>query len=324
MVWWMECGRRRRTDGGRSRHIFDPWNGGNYSTDSNVEHMALISNANFKLLAGRPEIWRENPCHLHLPRTKQARPSVVSSYHRKQYYSPLPAPPLHHSQPVNSIHPPATSNYYLSSGVQCRRILLAVIAHYFWLIQPKVMSSSASGDVAIVTIKVLFFASAREAAGGINSTTLELDSDDANSKALRWVWIMKTCATWACHDFRLSLVLNRSVHPFSTPFNHQWKRTKLANIYPKLAPFVEDEENITLALNEEYIPMGEIKNLKEGDTVALIPPISGGWAWLSYFTIIIIGVMIWIDWWSDHNQTTHYFCVMSSTVLLVTLYSCLL
>jgi molybdopterin converting factor small subunit len=54
------------------------------------------------------------------------------------------------------------------------------------------------------------------------------------------------------------------------------KRTKLANLYPKLASFVQDEENITLALNEEYIPMGEVKNLKEGDTVALIPPISGG------------------------------------------------
>lgn len=47
------------------------------------------------------------------------------------------------------------------------------------------MSSSASGDGDVVTIKILFFASAREAAGGINSTTLELDSDDANSKALR-------------------------------------------------------------------------------------------------------------------------------------------
>lgn len=47
------------------------------------------------------------------------------------------------------------------------------------------MSSPASGDVDVVTIKILFFASAREAAGGIISTTLELDSDDANSKALR-------------------------------------------------------------------------------------------------------------------------------------------
>jgi molybdopterin converting factor small subunit len=71
---------------------------------------------------------------------------------------------------------------------------------------------------------------------------------------------------------------NVPIQIYNTPFNlhQQLKRTKLANLYPKLASFVQDEENITLALNEEYIPMGEVKNLKEGDTVALIPPISGG------------------------------------------------
>lgn len=53
-------------------------------------------------------------------------------------------------------------------------------------------------------------------------------------------------------------------------------RKKLASLYPKLAALVEDEENLTLALNEEYVPMGEVWKLKEGDTVALIPPISGG------------------------------------------------
>ncbi|KAL3756852.1 hypothetical protein ACHAWU_005114 [Discostella pseudostelligera] len=98
-------------------------------------------------------------------------------------------------------------------------------------------SPSSSSTNVVVTITILFFASAREAVGGITSTTVELDINDANTKTLR---------------------------------------TKLANLYPKLASFVQDEENITLALNEEYIPMGEVKNLKEGDTVALIPPISGG------------------------------------------------
>ena len=53
-------------------------------------------------------------------------------------------------------------------------------------------------------------------------------------------------------------------------------RTKLASLYPKLATMVLDEENLTLALNEEYVPMGEVLKLKDGDTVALIPPISGG------------------------------------------------
>jgi len=50
----------------------------------------------------------------------------------------------------------------------------------------------------------------------------------------------------------------------------------LATLYPKLANLVQDEENLTLALNEEYVPMGEVLKLKGGDTVALIPPISGG------------------------------------------------
>jgi len=31
-----------------------------------------------------------------------------------------------------------------------------------------------------------------------------------------------------------------------------------------------------LAVNEEYVPTGSIIALKNGDTVALIPPISGG------------------------------------------------
>ncbi|KAL3803950.1 hypothetical protein ACHAW5_001727 [Stephanodiscus triporus] len=91
---------------------------------------------------------------------------------------------------------------------------------------------------SIVTVRVLFFASAREAAGGIASASIEVKNlEDANTKALR---------------------------------------TTLAQLYPKLASLVLDEENITLALNEEYVPVGEVWKLKEGDTVALIPPISGG------------------------------------------------
>jgi molybdopterin converting factor small subunit len=57
--------------------------------------------------------------------------------------------------------------------------------------------------------------------------------------------------------------------------NEHYKAT-LAALYPNLASLVLDEENITLALNKEYVPAGEVLKLKEGDTVALIPPISGG------------------------------------------------
>lgn len=51
-------------------------------------------------------------------------------------------------------------------------------------------------------------------------------------------------------------------------------RHSLAVRYPKLKDVVLDEDNITLALNEEYVT--GTTPLKQGDVVALIPPISGG------------------------------------------------
>lgn len=50
----------------------------------------------------------------------------------------------------------------------------------------------------------------------------------------------------------------------------------MAEKYPNLASMVLDEESLILALNEEYVPSGNVIVLKEGDTIALIPPISGG------------------------------------------------
>mmetsp|Transcript_1954 Transcript_1954/g.2865 ORF Transcript_1954/g.2865 Transcript_1954/m.2865 type:complete len:90 (-) Transcript_1954:273-542(-) len=87
-----------------------------------------------------------------------------------------------------------------------------------------------------ITLKVLFFASARELAGNVTTSQIQL-KDGADTKILR---------------------------------------QRLAEKYPKLAPLIMDEENLTLALNEEYIPEGEVLPLKDGDTIALIPPISGG------------------------------------------------
>ena len=88
-----------------------------------------------------------------------------------------------------------------------------------------------------IRIKVLLFASARQAAGGISQTEVELLSSEANTRQLR---------------------------------------AKLAKQYPGLATLAMDETNITLALNEEYLQEGQVVDLKQGDTVALIPPISGG------------------------------------------------
>lgn len=89
---------------------------------------------------------------------------------------------------------------------------------------------------SFVTIQVLFFASAREAAGDISSASVELP-EPATTATLR---------------------------------------AYLGQTYPDLATFVMDEDNLTLALNEEYVTAGQVLPLKTGDTVALIPPISGG------------------------------------------------
>ena len=95
----------------------------------------------------------------------------------------------------------------------------------------------ASDPIETVRITVLFFASTREAAGNIRQTELFLTSGPANTAILRQV---------------------------------------LADKYPKLAATVLDEQSVTLALNEEYISPGLVLPLQTGDTIALIPPISGG------------------------------------------------
>jgi molybdopterin converting factor subunit 1 len=88
-----------------------------------------------------------------------------------------------------------------------------------------------------IKIHVLFFASAREAAGNISNTTIELTSAQATTNGIR---------------------------------------QKLSQIYPGLASMVLDEDNLTLALNEVYVVSGQDLPLHDEDTIALIPPISGG------------------------------------------------
>lgn len=85
-----------------------------------------------------------------------------------------------------------------------------------------------------IEVKVLLFASAREAAGNISETSLSLD-EGATTTIFRRV---------------------------------------MAEKYPGLSSLVLDEDSLTLALNEEYIESEVV--LKNGDTIALIPPISGG------------------------------------------------
>lgn len=87
-----------------------------------------------------------------------------------------------------------------------------------------------------IKVKILFFASAREAAGDTSSTDLEMNEGMTTTDL----------------------------------------RKKLSELYPKLAPMVLDEDNLTLALNEEYVTSEQVIPLNNGDTIALIPPISGG------------------------------------------------
>lgn len=116
----------------------------------------------------------------------------------------------------------------------------------------------------VVQVKVLFFASAREAAGGITETTLELESG-ADTAVLRCVSRFDTMLGMR-HDYALRNVLQS--------FLFSIDRNTLAEKYSNLASLVLDEDNITLALNEEYVT--GVQKLKSGDVVALIPPISGG------------------------------------------------
>ena len=59
-------------------------------------------------------------------------------------------------------------------------------------------------------------------------------------------------------------------------YKYYFGRKVMAEKYPKLSALVLDEDSLTLALNEEYVQTGEVIDLKNGDTIALIPPISGG------------------------------------------------
>ena len=87
-------------------------------------------------------------------------------------------------------------------------------------------------DCTTIQVQVLFFASAREAAGDISLVTVELPAEDANTAALR---------------------------------------TKLAETYPALAAMVLDEDNLTF-LNELIVQaIITIAIIKYGNRIFLNP-----------------------------------------------------
>jgi MoaD family protein len=93
-----------------------------------------------------------------------------------------------------------------------------------------------------ITVKVLFFAAARDAANGQTELEIALSSQQDDS-----------------------------------PITTSTARTWLIRQYPQLAKYIhEDIDAITMALNEEYVSHGVETPLKNGDVIAIIPPISGG------------------------------------------------
>jgi molybdopterin synthase sulfur carrier subunit len=86
-----------------------------------------------------------------------------------------------------------------------------------------------------ITIRVLFFASAREAVGGRSDIHWTFPEEAADTELLRY---------------------------------------EMAKAYPNLSNLILDRDSMTLAVNEEYVL--DNTKLKQGDVVAIIPPISGG------------------------------------------------
>lgn len=113
-----------------------------------------------------------------------------------------------------------------------------------------------------IEIKVLLFASAREAAGNISETSLLLD-EGATTTIFRYVY-----TSWKREGTLYICIL------LTYPSILHYFRRVMAEKYPGLSSLVLDEDSLTLALNEEYIESEVV--LKNGDTIALIPPISGG------------------------------------------------
>jgi molybdopterin converting factor small subunit len=109
----------------------------------------------------------------------------------------------------------------------------------------------------MIKIKVLFFASAREAVGGLTELSLELPPA---------VVVVSPPEEPADHPNNTTT---------STTTTKQL-RLELAALHPHLADMIQ---TITLAVNEEYVHDDDDDHpvlLYNGDTVALIPPISGG------------------------------------------------
>ena len=97
-----------------------------------------------------------------------------------------------------------------------------------------------------ISIRVLFFAAARDAVNGQSQIDLTFDVNNNET---------------------------------TTPITANTVRDTLLRAYPKLRPFLQRDvaaAAITMALNEVYIPLGTDPVVHDNDVMAIIPPISGG------------------------------------------------
>jgi molybdopterin converting factor small subunit len=134
-------------------------------------------------------------------------------------------------------------------------------------------------------IKVLFFASAREAVGGLTELLLDLepmieDEDGPAAAADPVAADQDGAAVAPAGGSRSSTTATGGAGggdiSGGTIITTKRLRRELAARYPHLAVTMQ---SITLAVNEEYVHDDDEDGpvlLSDGDTVALIPPISGG------------------------------------------------
>ena len=106
-----------------------------------------------------------------------------------------------------------------------------------------------------ITIRVLFFAAARDAVNGVSQIDVAFDAN-----ILSLLNHNNTIENSIRHTITANTVRDYLLHQ-----------------YPKLHPYIHaDIAAITMALNEVYIPHGTDPTIHNNDVIAIIPPISGG------------------------------------------------
>jgi molybdopterin converting factor small subunit len=107
-----------------------------------------------------------------------------------------------------------------------------------------------------ITVRVLFFAAARDAVNGQSQIDIIFNSD-----------VLSSFPNSSSNSNNCTV----------TTITANTVREYMLHHYPKLHPYIHhDITSITMALNEVYIPHGTDPTIHNNDVIAIIPPISGG------------------------------------------------